>query len=118
MTILTLILLAAPPALIGCQSSSARSAAAQPIPTTAPADGLERPVYLPDIEAVVVPPLGWSPDEIKESSRHAHQVWVSPSGKTAYGVIHFSLPFPVVRSSATMMPRSMNTRSLPSPVLI
>jgi hypothetical protein len=25
----------------------------------------------------------------------AQQVWVSPSGKTAYGIIHFGMPFPV-----------------------
>ena len=32
---------------------------------------------------------------LKHSPQHAHQVWLSPSGHTAYGVIHFSLPLPV-----------------------
>ena len=26
---------------------------------------------------------------------HAHQVWISPSGHTAYGIIHFTLPVPI-----------------------
>jgi len=26
---------------------------------------------------------------------HKHGVWISPSGRTAYGVIYFSLPLPV-----------------------
>jgi hypothetical protein len=32
---------------------------------------------------------------LKLDSRHAHQVWVSPTGDTAYGVIYFTLPIPV-----------------------
>ena len=82
------------PAAAGCQMST-RSTASQPVATTAPAQGLDAPAYVADIEAVVVPPAGWQAEAIKESSRHAHQVWLSPSGRTAYGVIHFSLPFPV-----------------------
>ena len=32
---------------------------------------------------------------LKQSDRHTHEVWLSPTGKTAYGVIHFKLPLPV-----------------------
>ena len=34
-------------------------------------------------------------DPLKQTKNHAHQVWVSPTGHTAYGVIRFSLPLPV-----------------------
>jgi hypothetical protein len=44
---------------------------------------------------MVAPPAGWLPDPLKYSSSHTHQVWLSPSGHTAYGVIHFTLPLPV-----------------------
>ncbi|HEY7116473.1 MAG TPA: hypothetical protein VH475_07805 [Tepidisphaeraceae bacterium] len=49
---------------------------------------------LASVDAIVVPPIGWKPDDPKGSDRHAHQVWLSPTGKTAYGVIHFGLPLP------------------------
>jgi hypothetical protein len=47
------------------------------------------------VSAVCYPPTGWAPEPLKESSRHRHQIWLSPTGSTAYGVIHFSLPLPV-----------------------
>jgi hypothetical protein len=49
----------------------------------------------PSVHARVDPPAGWEAQPLKLDSRHAHQVWVSPSGDTAYGVIYFSLPIPV-----------------------
>jgi hypothetical protein len=48
-----------------------------------------------DLHAVVAPPIGWHTDPPKRSSRHDHQVWISPSGRTAYGVIYIRLPLPV-----------------------
>jgi hypothetical protein len=48
-----------------------------------------------DVQAYVDPPLGWRKDPLKSTARHQHQVWVSPDGNTAYGVIHFSLPLPM-----------------------
>ncbi len=48
-----------------------------------------------DLEARVDPPQGWIAEPIKSSARHVHQVWLSPSRDTAYGVIRFSLPLPV-----------------------
>ena len=41
------------------------------------------------------PPVGWKPDPLKQDERHTHETWLSPTGKTAYGVIHFTLPLPV-----------------------
>ena len=40
-------------------------------------------------------PDGWTAEPLKKSGRHSHQIWLSPTGETAYGVIHFSLPLPV-----------------------
>jgi len=48
-----------------------------------------------DVDALVAVPVGWKRDPLKSTANHAHQVWISPSGRTAYGVIRFSLPLPV-----------------------
>ena len=61
---------------------------------------LTLPFYDPDVSAVVDPPIGWKPDPLKNSSQHIHQVWLSPTGATAYGVIHFSMPLPVGQNLA------------------
>lgn len=42
-----------------------------------------------DVLARVTPPIGWKPDPLKSSDRHTHEVWLSPTGSTAYGVSHF-----------------------------
>lgn len=87
--LLTALLLAT--ALAGCQSS------ARPmVPTTGPSmTGLSNPLLVDPVDAMCTPPLGWKADPLKHSGRHDHQVWLSPTGHTAYGVIHFSLPLPV-----------------------
>jgi hypothetical protein len=59
------------------------------------ASGLVPPQANQAVQAMVVPPLGWKPEPLKSSARHNHQVWISPSGSTAYGVIYINLPFPV-----------------------
>lgn len=41
------------------------------------------------IRAVVCPPVGWEAEPLKSSERHTHQVWLSPTGATAFGVSHF-----------------------------
>ena len=69
-------------------------------PTAQPAftkdvPGLSPLEYRNDLEALVDPPIGWKADEIKQNARHVHQVWLSPSGNTAYGVILMKLPWPV-----------------------
>lgn len=67
-------------------------------PATQPAamnDGLTEPHRIPIVDAVVAPPVGWTAEPLKSSTRHAHQLWISPTGKTAYGVISIPLPLPV-----------------------
>ena len=81
---------------VGCANRPTSNSAPLPLPTTLPGTrGLSEPAYFDSVAATVVPPVGWRADPLKGSSRHKHQVWVAPSGTTAYGVIHFSLPFPV-----------------------
>jgi hypothetical protein len=57
--------------------------------------GLTFPAYNKDVDAIVCPPVGWKPDPLKSSPNHIHQVWLSPTTDTAYGVIHFKMPLPV-----------------------
>jgi hypothetical protein len=69
-------------------------------PTTAAilqyaADGLTPPVTDELLKATVVPPVGWTPDPVKQTEKHRHEVWLSPTRQTAYGVIYFDLPLPV-----------------------
>jgi hypothetical protein len=59
------------------------------------ASGLHPPMPNTDVQAMVVPPVGWSAEPLKSSDQHAHQVWISPSRNTAYGIIYFTLPWPV-----------------------
>ncbi len=59
------------------------------------ASGLQTPTANTDVMAIVMPPRGWRIEPLKSSSSHKHQVWVSPTGDTAYGVIHFHMPLPV-----------------------
>jgi hypothetical protein len=51
--------------------------------------------YVESVDAYAAIPTGWHPDPLKSSDAHQHQVWLSPSGQTAYGIIHFKLPLPV-----------------------
>lgn len=76
----------------GCQSH-------KPVASLAADDaaslGLSEPSYLESVDARVVPPADWKTESLKVSDRHKHQVWLSPSGNTAYGIICFRLPLPV-----------------------
>lgn len=76
----------------GCATSAPPVAA---LPALAPAAGLRPPEYVSSVLAQCPVPEGWKPEPLKVNSRHTHQVWISPSGNTAYGVIHFNLPLPV-----------------------
>lgn len=86
--VLVLLMLAAS----GCASKNASTPAA--LPTTLPA-GLSDYIVVPSVQAACVPPTQWSMEPLKETKNHTHQVWLSPTGSTAYGVIRFSLPLPV-----------------------
>ncbi len=56
---------------------------------------LVAPINNAQVAAIVTPPIGWKAEPIKTSPKHTHQVWLSPSGNTAYGVIYFTMPWPV-----------------------
>src|SRR6185503_11438885 len=57
--------------------------------------GFVGPCYAETVKATVVPPLGWTRLPVQKSADHTHETWLSPSGDTAYGIIHFSLPLPL-----------------------
>ncbi|HSI36173.1 MAG: hypothetical protein ACAI43_22720 [Phycisphaerae bacterium] len=93
------IVLALAGLLAGCQSQYSNLPAYQaPAPTTqtvAAQAALTAPKPNEAVEAVVAPPTGWTPAPIDKSTEHTHQTWISPSQKTAYGVIYFGLPLPM-----------------------
>lgn len=57
--------------------------------------GLAAPEPVAELSAVCVPPMGWVLSPIKRNNTHVHETWVSPTGRTAYGVIRFNMPLPV-----------------------
>jgi hypothetical protein len=57
-------------------------------------------VLIAPLEATCVPPPGWRLDRVDDTARYAQRVWVSPTGRTSYGVIHFTLPLPLGHSIA------------------
>jgi hypothetical protein len=81
----------------GCSSTPKQTAANW---TTADNAGLALPFFDADVDALCTPPVGWNKNPLKSSSNHVHQVWLSPTGDTAYGVIHFKIPLPVGQNLA------------------
>ena len=81
-------------ALLLCGSSGChhyfRPRAIQP-----PMTGLLPAAPNEDVQAMVTPPAGWIPQPLKFSDRHTHQIWLSPTGDTAFGAIRFKLPWPI-----------------------
>jgi hypothetical protein len=69
--------------LIGCTPASPR------------APRMSRPVRIAELEATALPPAGWRIERADQTGRYVQRVWVSPSGRTSYGVIHFTMPLPV-----------------------
>lgn len=102
MTCVARVCLCAALAAAGCARESGRAAggdAPAPLtPATAPAGmpaaALADAEWNAELQAMIVPPVGWQPSVLPGSFNAVHQVWISPSGRTAYGVIRFSLPFP------------------------
>ena len=80
---------------VGCRSKYADIPVYQPSTQPVADTGIAEPEPLAVVDAVVTPPSGWKADAVKSSDQHKHQVWKSPTGKTAYGIIHFGLPLPV-----------------------
>lgn len=89
--ILAIILLAG---IAGCGSTERLST---PPPLLEPAvpiaePACEQPVlshaeWVAPVEAYCPVPTGWKPDPLKTGDKRDHQVWISPSGATAYGVL-------------------------------
>lgn len=90
----TLILVVVMTVAAGC-GSSGRSGPPVSLPQTSADAQLLPETYIDIVQATVAPPIGWEPQPLKASTDHAHQLWISPSGHTAFGVIRFNLPFPV-----------------------
>jgi len=69
------------------------ASAAQPSQAVAPLPpddtGLLPPRPLEALHTLSPLPDGWQPDPPKHSTERDHQAWISPSGRTAYGVITF-----------------------------
>jgi hypothetical protein len=62
--------------------------------TQALTQSLESSTVVESVEASCPVPVGWVAQPLKQGSNHNHQIWISPSGHTAYGVLFVSLPFP------------------------
>ena len=60
-----------------------------------PTTGLEPHYPIEIIQAIVSPPTGWKQEAHKVTPRSEHDIWISPSGSTAYGVLFIRLPLPV-----------------------
>jgi hypothetical protein len=57
--------------------------------------GLEPLHPVPELRALVDPPIGWRLDKQDVDAKHSHFTWLSPSGDTAYGAVLMNLPLPV-----------------------
>lgn len=86
--------------LVGCRG---RGGSPPPVASTrpslafesAPADGgLESSRNFEPLEAIVAPPADWAVRDGPADKGQAHRVWLSPSGRTAFGVIRVNLPLP------------------------
>jgi|GEM_PF-995796 len=82
----------APSTVWGRQGVSPTACATQP-----DLGGLTSGEAIKAVDALVVPPAGWIEDPRRIDAKHAHLVWKSPSGDTAYGVVLMYLPWPVGR---------------------
>lgn len=80
---------------VGCASSTPQTQAESRAELAGWTEELAVPAPVAELDARVVPPRGWTAEPFKTSDRHNHRVWVSPSGESAYGVIHFTMPLPV-----------------------
>jgi hypothetical protein len=84
-------------ASLGLTGCTMMKAADQFESVTVPAafqQGVTEPHVVPELEAFCGPPKGWIAQPLERDSKHTQQVWVSPSGRTAFGVIRFTLPIP------------------------
>src|SRR5678809_921367 len=60
-----------------------------------PRTDLAESFYLATVKANAIPPQGWTRQPLRQSANHPHETFLSPTGDTAYGIIHFTLPLPM-----------------------
>jgi hypothetical protein len=58
------------------------------------------PQRIDELDATVDPPPGWILERSDDTARYVQRVWVSPTGRTSYGVIRFNLPLPLGKEIA------------------
>ena len=75
-----------PPA---AQTAGLSQPTTQPTATADPTAGLLPHEPQPALQVLSPLPAGWMSDPPKHTSEHDHQAWLSPTGRTAYGVIAF-----------------------------
>ena len=68
------------------------------LPTTGESDDLDDDlsplVYVDDVDARCSIPVDWIAQPLKRGANNKHQIWLSPTRHTAFGVLAASLPFP------------------------
>lgn len=77
-----------------CSSPSAAPQASLASASSQPPD-ISPSKFVDAVRARCDPPAGWIAEPLKATEHHTHQLWISPTGRTAYGVIRFTLPLPV-----------------------
>ncbi|MGD0766708.1 MAG: hypothetical protein ABSB42_00635 [Tepidisphaeraceae bacterium] len=93
----SLLVIALTASTLGTTGCAAHPKSNQIPPPAAASDtlNLTPPYFDSDVMAVCDPPIGWIARPLRTAPNNVHQVWRSPTGDTAYGVIHFHMPLPV-----------------------
>ena len=94
-------------ALAACARSTLRH---DELPGAREVEGVGTGYFEHRVEALVVPPEGWTLDPPKITSRHTHLAWLSPTGDSAYGVILGHIPWWV--PVALMSARTLHDKTL------
>ena len=79
-------------AIAGCSQNQPLNSGFPALATTQPesTEGLLPPQRIGALHVTSPLPVGWAPDPAKHTAEHEHQAWLSPTRRTAYGVITFS----------------------------
>lgn len=83
------------PLILSACNTNGRHYVARTTQPTTPVTGLTPGYPVEIVQAIVTPPVDWKPEPHKTTPRSEHDIWLSPTGDTAYGVLFIKLPFPV-----------------------